>query len=227
MIKDIQTPELAMAESVLTGGSKVYDRKDLPNIAVLEAKAMDGKAIKVMPSKFYQQFTRDQLAYFGNRHAFYGFPTTELVGWVKHRIAGRSAIEIGSGCGTLGKALGIHCTDNWMQADPDIKAWYAAGGQPTIQYPNHVKKLDYKKAILKYKPQVVVAQWVTNIPANLMGIDEDWLLDNVETYIHIGHDKVHDCKLILERKHETHYMPFLFSRSHREREVVWVWDRPN
>ena len=225
-LKDLQTPKQGVMEAIMQGGAVAYDKGDLPDISVLEAEVIDGFALKIMPSEFYQQFSRDQLAFFGNRHAYYGMPTTELVDWIKHRIAGRTAIEIGSGNGSLGKALGIHCTDSWAQAQPAVKQWYADAGQPVIKYSNHVKKLDYRKAILKYRPKVVVAQWVTNYPNNMMGIDEDWLLDNVETYIHVGHDQVHDCKLILARPHETHYLPSLFSRSHREREVVWVWDRP-
>lgn len=210
---------------LLSGAATTMMPGTEPDITELETEALDGIMLKCMSAAFYERFTRQQRSFFANKHGFYGLPTDELVEWIKQRIGDRYAIEIGSGNGTLGRALGIRRTDNWIQATPEMRQRYTENRVQPVRYGNDVRKIDYKKAILKFKPQVVVAQWVTNVEKNNLGMDEQWILENCETYIHVGHEKVHACKTILDQPHETHYPPGLFSRSHREREVVYIWSQ--
>lgn len=142
-----------------------------PNIEELielrqQAKTPAG-VLKVMPSAFYSQFQQMSIAAFCLEMGCYSLPTVELMDLVNTKIIeaspSRRAIEIGSGNGVIGEYLGITCTDNWMQEHPAIKAHYQALRQQTVQYRKHVVNLDALKAIGRYKPEVVVASWVTHI----------------------------------------------------------------
>jgi hypothetical protein len=147
-------------------------------------------------------------------------PTVELCQWLKEKIAGRPAIEIGAGHGAVGKYLGIPCTDSKLQDDAIIRMTYQMMGQPVVKYPKHVIKMEALEAIDHYKPEVVIATWVTQLHkddsdignSNMYGIDEDNIVGKVK-YIHIGHRKVHGKKRILELDHEEFVFPWLYSRS--------------
>ena len=155
------------------------------------------------------------------RHGIYGFPTTELVEFLRERIEGRSAIEIGSGNGVLAEALGIPATDNRQQEDPAIRAHYDLIQQPVVQYGEHIEKLDAAQAIAKYKPEVVVASWVTHRfdPTRLdaggseTGVDETALLRSCDTYLFVGNEQVHARKAIWALPHTKLTPPWLFSRA--------------
>ncbi len=212
----------AVAIDLMSGAAITHNTE--PDIAELEAEALDGYNLRLLSASVYERFDRTQRSWFANKHGFYGLPTEELVEWVKDRIDGRTAIEIGSGNGTLGRALGIRRTDNWIQATPEMRQRYAENRVQVVRYANDVRKMDYKKAITKFKPKVVVAQWVTNIERNNLGMDEQWILQNCETYIHVGHARVHEVKTIRDQPYEEHHPPGLYSRSHREGEVVYIWE---
>jgi len=209
-------------DQFLNGGARELSYNH--DISQLEIEALDGRILQPMSTDFYKKFNQDQLSLFCHIYGFYGLPTLELISTVHFLIDGRTAIEIGSGNGCLGRALGIHRTDNKMQEWPEIKKKYKEGNCPTIFYPNDVKKIDYKKAILKYKPQVVVASWVTQNDKNVFGCDEEWILDNCETYIHYGHTAVHGEKKILKYSHDSIYNKFMYSRSARQNPVLQIWN---
>lgn len=80
----------------------------------------------------------------------------------RSRIKGRIAIEIGAGHGVLAGALSIPATDNRQQEDPELRAYYAQIGQSTVPYGENVEKLDAAAAVAKYRPNIVVACWVTH-----------------------------------------------------------------
>jgi len=179
------------------------------------------------------------LMYWCNRHAVYGIPTFELIGWLKDRIGSRSrsAIEIGSGNGCLGRALGIPMTDSWVQTTPEMQLLYGLQGQPTITYGEDVEKLEALEAVAKYHPKVVVGQWVThwidpNLPpppggGSVYGIKENEILDLVETYIVVGNTTIHGQKKIVhEHPPEVLRAPWIWSRSqHPTLNCVMIWDR--
>ena len=191
--------------------------------------------LKLLPVASYDGLSRDAVQLWCHNHARYGLPTIELIAWLRERLAGRTAIEIGSGSGDLAYHLGIPATDNRMQEWPSIRFHYTMTGQPTIQYPDFVEKLDALDAIDKYQPDVVVASWVTqwidpHLPpprtgGNAWGVKEDEILATGCAYILIGNQKVHGDKKIMAAPHREYALPFLRSRANYPMlDRVWVWN---
>jgi len=192
--------------------------------------------LKLLPTAAYDAFSRESLIAWCYHNARYGVPTIELVQWLKDRIGGRSAIEIGSGAGDLAYHLGIPATDSKLQKKPAVRAFYDLAGQPVIRYPKFVQNLDALEAIEEYRPEVVVASWVThwvdpNLPLPsgaigcMYGVREDLLLATGVTYILIGNLHVHKQKPIFALPHEEHNLPFLRSRAtFPDLNRVWIWE---
>jgi hypothetical protein len=152
----------------------------------------------------------------------YGLPTVELIDWLRSYLHGRAAIEIGAGAGDLAFHLGIPATDSLIQNKPEIKRYYEAMGQPIIKYPAWVEGIDGLAAIDKYKPEVVIASWVTqwvdpnnpNPPeGSIFGVKEDVLLSKKVIYLFIGNLGVHRQKAILRQPHRELNLPFVRSRA--------------
>lgn len=171
---------------------------------------------------------------FGVRHGLYGFPTEELCSFLRVRIRGRQAIEIGSGHGVLAKALGIPATDNRQQEDAEVRAHYAAIRQPTVPYGEHVEKLDAAAAVEKYRPAVVVACWITHrfdpsrpdAGGSATGVDEVAIIASCDEYIFIGNERVHAHKPIWALPHEKLTPPWLYSRAiNGSRDFIGIWRR--
>jgi hypothetical protein len=119
--------------------------------------------LRVVPARSLEDTTAQERLVFGVRHGLYSFPTEELCDFIRARIQGKSAIEIGAGHGALAAALALPATDNRRQEEPELKAHYRQIGQPTVPYGDHVEKLDAVLALRKYRPNVVVACWVTHL----------------------------------------------------------------
>lgn len=212
--------------------------------ARLDAFALDNGQLQVVHADFYRQFEQEQLAVFGHRHAAYVLPTWELITkldeLIREASPSRSAIEIGSGNGVLGNALGIPCTDNRMQERPDIQAIYQSMGQglPTVTYGEHVQKLDALEAVKHCRPEVVVAAWVTHLytekeahrGGNMFGVDEVLLLSKIKRYIFVGHGGPHALKPLFDQRptFTCHTLDDLFSRARNPHgNAIWVWDNPD
>ena len=153
---------------------------------------------------------------------------------MKERIGDRTALEIGAGSGVLAEALGIRGTDNWQQEDPAIKAIYARIQQPTVPYHPSVEKLTAAQAVARYRPQVVVACWVTHRydPArhaaggNQDGVDEESIIANCDEYIFIGNPQVHAGKSIWSLPHEKLQPSWLYSRAaNGSKDFIAIWHK--
>lgn len=188
---------------------------------------------RVLPAAWWATTTPQERALFGARHGIYSFPTVELVQWLREFIGGRSAIEIGAGHGALAAALGIPATDNHHQADDHLSvAYYRAHGQVPVTYGAHVEKLDGNAAVVKYRPQVVVACWVTHrydpkrhaAGGNMFGVDESKVIQACEHYVLIGNAAVHKDKPTWSLKHEILRPDWLYSRAiNGTPEFIAVW----
>lgn len=205
----------------------------------LDTEALKNGALQVMPAEFYRQFEQVDLSGFCLRHGLYCLPTIELVDTIGKLIyeVSRSyaAIEIGSGNGVLGKALGIPCTDNHMQSSPAIQHLYKSMGQPVVAYGKHVEKLDADSAVAGYAPEVVIAAWVTHKynpieherGGNMFGVDEIDILRRIKRYIFVGHSSPHVMKPLFVIPHRIIRGDYIFSRSlDAQGNALMVWDNP-
>jgi hypothetical protein len=206
------------------------------NLPLLES---NGK-LKLLSAKDYHDYNRILLLTWCHLNARYGLPTRELIDFLKIFIADKTAIEIGAGHGDLGYHLNIPCTDSKLQSRPEIALFYKMLKQPVIQYPDDVEELEALEAINKYKPQVVIASWVTEYIApdetpppqggSVHGVNEEQLLDMVDYYILIGNLSVHGDKKIMKRRHTAYKPSFICSRASNpddDRIFVWTGNRLN
>lgn len=199
--------------------------------------------LRTVPASTYGGMPYTDLQYWCARRAFYGLPTTELVGWLHDLIGDRGAIEVGSGTGALGRALGVPRTDSFNQQQPDVALLYALSGQQVITYGSDVERLEALEAIRKYQPQVVVGQWVTEYVApsevpgpgggSVYGLKEREILAQpcVETYAVVGNLAIHGQKSIARDVPRgwvltVHKFPWIWSRATKpEQNCIMVWDR--
>jgi hypothetical protein len=189
--------------------------------------------LRLWPAAHYDTIPRVDLRVWCHQHARYGLPTAELVAWLEEQIAGRVAIEIGSGCGDLAYHLRIPATDSRIQEEPAISAYYEAIGQPICRYPSWVDRYEAHLAVAHYRPDVVVASWVTqwidpSIPSategSMFGVHEELILSIAKQYILLGNLAVHGQKKIMRRPHRELALPFLRSRAkYPELDRVFVW----
>lgn len=210
-----------------------------PDISELELFAFGPNLtgpLQILPASFYLPFRIEQLAYFGHKHAFYQFPTLELIDFIKSQIIG-TAIEIGAGGNGVGAALGIPMTDTREQETETMRQIYALSRQPVIKYSAAVEQLSARAAVEKYRPNTVVACWVTQDyrpglegHSKAGGVNEIELFEmGVTRYIFVGNKAVHKRKAILFapgiQKTEIQ-MPWLISRSSSpQHNVLWIFDK--
>ena len=201
-------------------------------LAALDEACAPNGLLEPMPALTYSMIPQNDLSLWCLQRGLYCLPTTELIEWLRAEIGGKSAIEIGAGNGCIGRELGIPMTDSRMQEKPEIAALYGDLGQGVVQYGQDVDKMPANQAIAHYKPDVVIAAWVTHRydkqhpgrGGNMWGVREDKIIDRVKKYIFIGNERTHRQKPILQVRHKTYRLPFLYSRSPDPRNVVWVWE---
>ena len=162
----------------------------------------------------------------------YGCITHQLVDWLWDRIDD-DTIEIGSGNGTLGRALDIRCTDNFFQEREDIKELYRNLDSTCIKYPPWVENLDGVEAVKKYKPKNVVGSWITRkynpkqhqYGGNIHGVDELEMFKHTEKYFLIGseyeHFKKHKNGLFKKYPCKVHKGVKFMSRSKRNDDTIY------
>lgn len=193
--------------------------------------------MRLLPAEHFKKWPHATLQLWCMRRARYGVPTTELVEFLREHI-GSDALEIGAGNGDLGRHLGIRMTDSAFQTLPDTRLFYELTGQPIIDPPADVERIEGLAAVKKYKPKVVVASWTTQlfkegdqhaanrIGSSIGGVDELELLRLVDCYFHIGNAGVHRQKRALALKHREVKAPWLVSRSPvPEDNVIYIWER--
>jgi hypothetical protein len=194
----------------------------------------DGR-IKLMPARHWKQYNADDLRIWCWSHAIYAIPTLELVDWLKASIGGRSAIEIGSGNNDLGYYLGIKQTDSCCQTLSEVKAYYAMLEQPATNPRPDVEQIEALGAVAKHKPQVVIGSWITQLwhpsdgdgTGSVLGVDEEALLKSgIETYIHVGHRRIHSHKRVLQQKHNEYNFPWHLGRTKDQAgNYICVWEQ--
>lgn len=209
---------------------EVFHKNDVQDIS---ADLLENGKLKLLPASYYKSKGWGDFRTFCHAHGRYGIPTYELVEYLQEVIDARTALEIGAGAGDLGYHLQITMTDNKQQERPDIAAKYKLMRQPVIKYPKDVEKIDALDAVIKYKPQVVVASWITPYSpvevswgSNPHGIKEPEILDLVETLIIIGNLDTHWDKPIMKYKHEELFFDWLVSRGkNQSNNRIFIWNK--
>lgn len=190
--------------------------RDLRSLAL----GPDGR-IQVLPASFWESTTAHERGLFGARTGIYSFPTVELVERLRELVAGRSAIEIGSGHGVLAETLGIPGTDSFQQLMPQYRRIYEAGNLAITPYGPKVVEMHASRAVRHYKPDVVIGCWCTHKydpkqherGGNEVGIDEFDILRNCSTYVLVGNEKVHALTPLWAREHSIEYPSYVKSRA--------------
>ena len=190
----------------------------------------DENRFNIPKSSELDAFSQDTISALCVHYGMYLVPTVELVEYLQNIIDPADTIEVGSGCGLLGTALGIRMTDNRMQERPEIQEYLRAAKQRPVQYHPDVEKIDAVSAVKKYEPKTVLAAWVSDPQSgNMYGPREVEFFDtpSVERYILIGHERVHSNKEILGTKFfKKKIKPkWLVSRSARKGNTIYIFER--
>lgn len=203
------------------------------DISYLEKEIFKDNKFQFLSYKFYKEIPENDLKLFCHKHAMYCVPTIELVEWLKEQIKGKYTIEIGSGNGYLAKELGIKATDSFLQDRPDIQLQYKLMKQPTITYGDNVQRITANEVVKLYKPDIVLATWVTHLynykehwrQGNMYGVDEEHIIKNCKKYIFVGSEKTHRTKPI-HKFNKTSLKPeWLVSRNCDNLDVIWIWEK--
>jgi hypothetical protein len=195
--------------------------------------------LPLLPASFYEAIDPVERFFWSAKNARYGLPTEELIAFLKKEIGDRTALEIGAGMGDLGSHLGIKMTDSAIQVTrPELSLYYRSLGHAPTDPPPDVERIDALEAIKRYKPDVVVGSWITQlyrkgdeeppkIESSIYGVDEEEILRHVKKYIHIGNAKSHGQKRILFRPHHETRGTWICSRSLQSNEnniLIWKSD---
>lgn len=192
--------------------------------------------IKLYPASFYAQFSQQHIQLWCHATARYTIPTVELVDFLKAKINGRKAIEIGSGNGDLGYHLGIPETDSYIQQTDTFKLLYWKLKQYPTNPKKEAEKLEALEALEKYSPEVVVGSWITQKyddskerlsfsekGSSIYGVDDEKVIRLCD-YIHVGNESVHGGKFINQFPHETVKLEGYLSRSQSpEKNIIQIW----
>jgi hypothetical protein len=166
--------------------------------------------------------------------ARYNVPTWELIEWLQGETERCTLLEVGAGAGDLWQSGAIQ-TDSKIQADPKARGFWEAMGQPPIVYPEWVKKMDAITAARTYKPDVILASWVTQClrptdPVGSMGCmfgpDLLHLKNMCKRLIYIGNRTTHGDMRLLREPHRELSFPWLYSRAQDvDGNRIWIFER--
>lgn len=218
----------------MTNGVEMPNR----NVDYLDTTLLDKMGLlRVLPAKTLRAIAYPDLQLWGNKRGVYVFPTVELIDWLRAKIGGRTAIEIGAGHGAIGRALDIPRTDSYVQLSAEMKVYYTIHGQKPTEPPPDVLKFEASAAVANYKPQVVLGGFITQlyqpgdenepkIGSSVFGVDELAIYEQVETYIVVGNMGPHKDKRLFAKPHEKMYFDWIVTRSlNMENDRIFVWDR--
>ena len=191
----------------------------------------DDHGMKVLPAETWRQYEWNVVRTLMHETGTYVLPTEELISYLRLVIDGRMAIEIGAGNGWIGRALGIPMTDSYQQRDdPGTVMVYTLSGQPLIDYPDDVIKMEANEAVDRYSPDIVIGCYVTHryMPGmrtgNALGVDFEKLLPKVKMLVLVGNKATHADNPIMALPHLEVKLDGLITRSaDPESNRIFIW----
>lgn len=202
---------------------------DMVKASMLPVGDAATQRLHLQPSAVWTELSTGVRQALGQVYGVYCLPSRELVTWLRTRIAGRSAIEIGAGSGYLSAALGIPGTDSFVRE----------GSEEPIPYGPHVERLEASEAVERYKPRVVLASWVTfrfvataeegkAFPSGSpYGPRFDRVLRSVDEVILVGNRLIHGRQDGMQLRYRPQWrgkMGIVHSRSQRpDLDGIWTW----
>lgn len=189
----------------------------------------------VLPAAELRRVPHTALQVWMQARGRYQLPTVELVEWLRARIAGRPSVEIGAGCGDVGRAVGgVTLTDSYFQTKAEIQRHYGTIGSQPISPPPDVMRREGLRAAMRYQPDVCLACWVTQAYAPgdkeretgscVGGVDFHELLRWVGELVFVGNAGTHRDMRLLQIEHEEYAPDWLVSRAHdQSANRIWVW----
>jgi hypothetical protein len=212
----------------------VLKNVDLKGVLKLDELRNEDGTIKTAPAAKFIEFGQDTLSAWCAKHGYYVIPSKELVAYLAEIVEAhgrKNCLEIGAGTSGLGQHLGIHQTDSFMQHNLVIASYYKVLGQNITQPQPTVERIDGNSAVVKYKPRVVVASWVTQLgdgetsPSNPWGVDEHLIISQGVKYVLVGNMGAHGGKTIMAIPHKKIMEPWIVSRSVRPKEnFIAIWN---
>jgi len=154
-----------------------------------------------------KKFKPELVLLFMHEQGIYTFPTTELIEQLRLLIKPSKTIEIGSGIGSIGRALNIPTTDSREQEQPQIIEHFKILKQVPITYPDDIERLEASEAIEKYKPECVLGCYITHAYDIVTGtgkhnaVSEYDILRKGIRYINVGNKITHKHKPLLMITH--------------------------
>ena len=191
------------------------------------------KRIKLQPASAYSEILRNDLQTWMHYRNRYILPTVELVNWLKAKIDGRRAIEVGAGSDDLSYHLGIQAIGSNPVLCADARTIPLLPSQiPTRAAYSGLHELDDMQAILELRPDVAIGAWIpdkfTDNFGNLSKYapNECQIIQNTE-YVHIGCESIHGRSSLLGFPHEVVKIPGLVSRANLSPpdNVIHVWKK--
>lgn len=187
--------------------------------------------IKLQPASAYSEIARNELQTWMQYRNRYVLSTVELVNWLKTKIGGRRAIEIGAGNDDLAYHLGIRAIGSYPVASTHAAPLFP-GQIPTRVVYSGLREMDAMQAILELRPEVAIGAWIPDKFTDSFGKpskyapNEYQIIQNVE-YIHIGCESIHERSTLLGFPHAAVKLPGLVSRTSMNPpdDVIHVWKK--
>lgn len=208
------------------------------NVARIAANAIaDNGDLKVLPAKFYKQFSQVDIGAFCAHKGYYSLPTEEMLNFLRNELSNKEkAIEIASGNGVYSRELGIVGTDSYVQKlNAKVRLHYSKMQQAIVPYGSNVKPLEAMEAVKKFKPHTVIVAWGTHKFNRKKPLEEgyDYGIDfekimaypSVQKIILIGDLEIHKFNPVHKNATRIIQEDWIVSRSMRDQNAIIIYEK--
>lgn len=193
---------------------------------------LQGRKIVPAPYAVWRQFSWLEILQFLYETATYVAPTEELLDFLDELIGDEKTIEICAGNGSIGSELDIVMTDSYQQRDDKFtREHYQKTGQPLIQYPGNVLKLEASAAVRRMKPHTVIGcyamhKWREDTKSgNYKGVDFEDVYAHCSRLVLVSHLQTHKDNPLMSLPHQEIELPGLLTRAaDQSQNRIFIWE---